>query len=117
MNGEAMILGLDVGGTQTDAVLLDEQGVLAETKTPTGEDLLETLRTAISEVTSAIDPGKIKRMVFSTTMATNAIVQDQLEPAGMIVSAGPGMNPEWFSVGPSFHVVGGCLDHQGFART
>ncbi len=114
MNGEAMILGLDVGGTQTDAVLLDEQGVLAETKTPTGEDLLETLRTAISEVTSAIDPGKIKRMVFSTTMATNAIVQDQLEPAGMIVSAGPGMNPEWFSVGPSFHVVGGCLDHQGF---
>ncbi|MBW2093684.1 MAG: hydantoinase/oxoprolinase family protein [Deltaproteobacteria bacterium] len=109
-----MILGLDVGGTQTDAVLLDDQGVLAETKTPTGEDLLETLRTAVEKVTGAIDPGKIKRMVFSTTMATNAIVQDQLEPAGMIVSAGPGMNPEWFSVGPSFHVVGGCLDHQGF---
>lgn len=114
MNGDAMILGLDVGGTQTDAVLLNEQGVLAEIKTPTGEDLLETLRTAVLKVTGAIDPGKIKRMVFSTTVATNAIVQDKLEPAGMIVSAGPGMNPEWFSVGPSFHIVGGCLDHQGF---
>jgi N-methylhydantoinase A len=114
MNGDAMILGLDVGGTQTDAVLLDDHGVLGETKTPTGEDLLETLRTAVEKVTAGIDPGQIKRMVFSTTMATNAIVQDELEPAGMIVSAGPGMNPEWFSVGPSFHVVGGCLDHQGF---
>ncbi len=109
-----MILGLDVGGTQTDAVLLDDGGVLAETKTPTGKDLLGTLRTAVKEVIDAIPPGKIDRMVFSTTMATNAIVQDRLDEAGMIVSAGPGMNPEWFSVGPSFHVVGGCLDHQGF---
>lgn len=109
-----MILGLDVGGTQTDAVLLNSQGVVAETKTPTGGDLLETLRTAVLRVTDGVDPAQIERMVFSTTVATNAIVQDQMEPAGMIVSAGPGMNPEWFSVGPSYHVVGGCLDHQGF---
>jgi N-methylhydantoinase A len=109
-----MILGLDVGGTQTDAVLLDDRGVLAETKTPTGKDLVGTLRTALEKVTYAVEPGKIRRMAFSTTMATNAIVQDRLDEAGMIVSAGPGMNPEWFSVGPSFHVVGGCLDHQGF---
>jgi N-methylhydantoinase A len=32
----------------------------------------------------------------------------------MIVSAGPGIDPACFSVGPSFHVVEGCLDHQGF---
>ena len=114
MKDDAVILGLDVGGTQTDAVLLNNQGVVAETKTPTGEDLLETLRTAVLQVTGAVDPGNIERMVFSTTVATNAIVQDRLEPAGMIVSSGPGMNPEWFSAGPSFHVVEGCLDHQGF---
>ncbi|MEJ2025532.1 MAG: hydantoinase/oxoprolinase N-terminal domain-containing protein, partial [Deltaproteobacteria bacterium] len=114
MKDDAVILGLDVGGTQTDAVLLNNQGVVAETKTPTGEDLLETLRTAVLQVTGAVDPGNIERMVFSTTVATNAIVQDRLEPAGMIVSSGPGMNPEWFSTGPSFHVVEGCLDHQGF---
>jgi len=109
-----MILGLDVGGTQTDAVLLDDRGVLAETKTPTGKDLVGTMRTAIEKVSDTVEPGKIRRTVFSTTMATNAIVQDRLDEAGMIVSAGPGMNPEWFSIGPSFHVVGGCLDHQGF---
>ena len=109
-----MILGLDVGGTQTDGVLIDGHGVVAETKTATGDDLLQTLRASLDSTLRGIDPGLITRMVFSTTMATNAIVQDELEPAGMIVSAGPGVDPHWFSVGPSYHVVEGCLDHQGF---
>jgi N-methylhydantoinase A/oxoprolinase/acetone carboxylase beta subunit len=61
-----------------------------------------------------VDPAEIRRMVFSTTMATNAVVQDSLPGTGMIVSAGPGMDPTWFSVGPSYHVVEGCLDHRGF---
>jgi len=109
-----MILGIDVGGTHTDAVLIDESGVVLETKTSTGDDLLETLRTSLEKTVAQVDPGQIERMVLSTTMATNAIVQDRLEDTGMIVSSGPGMNPNWFSVGPSFHVVEGCLDHQGF---
>jgi len=109
-----MILGLDVGGTQTDAVLINEGVVIAETKTPTGDDLLETLRRSLRKTLQNLDPGQIERMAFSTTMATNAIVQDRLEKAGMIVSAGPGIDPGLFSVGPSFHVVKGCLDHQGF---
>ena len=109
-----MILGVDVGGTHTDAVLIDRNGVFRETKTLTGDDLLETLRDSLEKTFHDIDPGQIERMAFSTTMATNAIVQDQLEDTGMIVSCGPGMNPNWFSVGPSFHIVEGCLDHQGF---
>jgi N-methylhydantoinase A len=113
-NGELMILGLDVGGTQTDAVLIDGKDIVAEAKTLTGHDLLETLRLALDKTVG--DPGvnRIDRMAFSTTMATNAIVQDSLEDAGMILSAGPGMAPDWFSVGPCFQVVEGCMDHQGF---
>ena len=109
-----MILGLDVGGTQTDTVLIDGDRVLAATKTPTKVDLLLTLRNALESTLADVDPGQIERMAFSTTLATNAIVQDWLEPTGMIVSAGPGINPQCFAVGPSFHVVEGCLDHQGF---
>ena len=109
-----MILGLDVGGTQTDAVLINENGIIAETKTPTSNDLLETLRSAIEKTVAHVDAAEIKRMVFSTTTATNAIIQDRLPAAGMIVSAGPGMDPNWFSVGPSYHVVEGCVDHRGF---
>jgi N-methylhydantoinase A/oxoprolinase/acetone carboxylase beta subunit len=108
-----MILGLDVGGTQTDTVLIEGTDVVVETKTPTGDALLATLREALEKTLVHVDPAQISRMAFSTTMATNAIAQDSLDHAGMIVSAGPGMNPDWFSVGPSYHVVEGCLDHQG----
>lgn len=109
-----MILGVDVGGTQTDAVLIDGKDIVAEAKSPTGYDLIETLRLALDKTLG--DPGatRIDRMAFSTTMATNTIVQERLEDAGMILSAGPGMDPAWFSVGPSFQVVEGCMDHQGF---
>jgi N-methylhydantoinase A len=109
-----MILGLDVGGTQTDAVLIQEGRIVAAAKTPTTGDLLATLRIALENTLGHVDPGRLVRMAFSTTMATNAIVEDRLDDAGMIVSSGPGLNPEWFSVGPSYHVVDGCLDHQGF---
>jgi N-methylhydantoinase A len=109
-----MILGLDVGGTQTDAVLIEEGRVTGNAKTPTGDDLLQTLRTALKDILAGADPERLERMAFSTTMATNAIVEDRLDPTGMIVSSGPGMDPEWFSIGPSYHVVEGCLDHQGF---
>jgi N-methylhydantoinase A len=108
-----MILGLDVGGTQTDAVLIGPQGIVAETKTPMGDDLLETLRRSLERIVSGVDPGQIKRMEFFTTMATNVVIQDRLSHAGMILSAGPGMDPRWFSIGPSYHVVEGCLDHRG----
>jgi N-methylhydantoinase A len=108
------ILGLDVGGTQTDAVLIGPAGVIASTKTPTREDLLDTLRKAVEATLSGETPERMGRLAFSTTMATNAIVQDQLVPTGMIVSAGPGMDPHGFAVGPSYHVVQGCLDHRGF---
>ncbi len=109
-----MILGLDVGGTQTDAVVIDKGQIVVATKTPTGEDLLTTLRRVLENTLRDVAPARLNRMAFSTTMATNAIVQDRLEDTGMIVSAGPGMDPQWFSVGPSYHVVEGCLDHQGF---
>ncbi|MFZ7112625.1 MAG: hydantoinase/oxoprolinase family protein [Desulfatiglandales bacterium] len=109
-----MILGLDVGGTQTDSVLISDGEVIYENKTSTGDDLLETLRNAIEKMVAEVDPGQIERMSFSTTMATNAIVQDRLAKAGMIVTAGPGMDPVSFSVGPGFEIVEGCLDHRGF---
>jgi N-methylhydantoinase A/oxoprolinase/acetone carboxylase beta subunit len=111
--GNDMILGLDVGGTQTDAVLIENGAVVAESKTVNSGDLISTLRAALDKTLAGVSPRQIERMVFSTTQATNAIIMDRLDPAGMIVSAGPGMDPEWFRVGPSYHVVPGCMDHRG----
>ncbi|MFO8088660.1 MAG: hydantoinase/oxoprolinase family protein [Desulfatiglandaceae bacterium] len=109
-----MILGLDVGGTQTDSVLIEGGRIIAECKVPTGGDLLETLGNSLTRTLDGVKPEAVERMVFSTTMATNAIVQDRMDPAGVIVSAGPGIDPALHEVGPCYRVVPGCIDHQGF---
>lgn len=109
-----MILGLDVGGTQTDSVLIEGGRIISECKVPTGGDLFETLRNSLTQTLDGIKAEAVERMVFSTTMATNAIVQGRMDPAGVIVSAGPGIDPTLHEVGPCYHVVPGCIDHQGF---
>jgi len=109
-----MILGIDVGGTRTDSVIIDERGVFLYNKTDTKEDLLETLDIALRELIRLGGEIPIDRAVFSTTLATNAIVQDRLQPTGVMVMAGPGIDPMAFEVGPSYHVIDGVLDHQGF---
>lgn len=99
-----MLFGIDVGGTHTDAVLIDrEVGVRAHVKIPTDpEDLLGSIRQAIGEILSQEKKVNIRRFNLSTTLCTNAIVQDLLEPVGVIVSAGPGINPREFSIGNFF---------------
>jgi N-methylhydantoinase A/oxoprolinase/acetone carboxylase beta subunit len=109
-----MIIGLDVGGTHTDAVLLDEQGVQNEVKIPTdASDLFATVLQALHAITPGIDAAAIRRIVLSTTLTTNAIVQGLLPPVGMIVSAGPGIDPALHQTTPHFACVKGSIDHRG----
>jgi N-methylhydantoinase A len=112
--GNSMIIGLDVGGTHTDVVLLGKSGVIRDFKIPTNpSDLFETVLTGLNQITDGIDPKEIKRVVFSTTLTTNAIVQQQTPPVGMIIATGPGIDPEFFKVSEHYHVVSGGIDHRG----
>ncbi len=109
-----MIIGLDVGGTHTDVVLISQKGLEKEVKVPTDEnDLFKTVLAGLDAVTAGVDPENIRRAVLSTTLAANIIVQDKLPPVGMIVAGGPGLDPELFSTGEHFYKVKGALDHRG----
>ncbi|MCP0887098.1 hydantoinase/oxoprolinase family protein [Ligilactobacillus sp. WILCCON 0076] len=71
-------LGIDVGGTNTDAVLLDEQSrVIASVKTHTTVDIQTGINNAINDVLkkSKVDPKTIKQAMLGTTQCTNAIVE------------------------------------------
>ncbi len=71
-------LGVDVGGTNTDAVALDGAGrVIAWTKQPTSEDVTGGIRAAISVLLAEIGErrGEVSRVMLGTTHATNAIVR------------------------------------------
>jgi N-methylhydantoinase A/oxoprolinase/acetone carboxylase beta subunit len=71
-------VGIDVGGTNTDAVVLDADGkVIAWTKQATTEDVTGGIRSALSVVLGDLgdDRARVSRVMLGTTHATNAIVR------------------------------------------
>ena len=71
-------LGIDVGGTNTDAVVLDEKAnLLAAFKSPTTADVTGGIRNAIGGIVTEhpnLDLGAIKHAMLGTTQCTNAIL-------------------------------------------
>ena len=72
-----MRIGVDVGGTNTDAVLMDGTTVVSSTKTPTtanvSEGIAKALRAVIED--SGIDRAAIDGVMIGTTHFTNAVVE------------------------------------------
>src|SRR6266545_4764277 len=72
-----MRIGIDVGGTNTDAVLMNERRVLAEVKTPTTPDvtsgIVAALRTLIAD--SGVEAADVQGVMIGTTHFTNAVVE------------------------------------------
>lgn len=109
-----MLLGIDVGGTHTDAVLIDRQGIKAMAKIKTDhQNLLHSIKDALESIVSVAGPEGVTRLNLSTTLSTNAIVEGVTEPVGMFVSAGPGIDPEMYRVGGHYYTADGCIDHRG----
>jgi N-methylhydantoinase A/oxoprolinase/acetone carboxylase beta subunit len=74
------LVGIDTGGTYTDAVLMDAAGtaVLAKAKAlTTRPDLAPGVGAAIDAVMAGIDPAQVVMVSLSTTLATNALVEGQ----------------------------------------
>ncbi|MDH3293897.1 MAG: hydantoinase/oxoprolinase family protein [Acidimicrobiia bacterium] len=103
-----MLIGIDTGGTYTDAVLFDERvltgidtegdldrpdalglggddnrGILAWTKTRTRADLTIGIREALVELDP--DPHEVSLVSLSTTLATNALVEGVGGRVGLVL--------------------------------
>lgn len=70
-------VGIDVGGTNTDAVLVDGGSVRHAVKTMTTRDvdvgIVAVIKRLVAE--GAVDPGRIAAVMIGTTHFTNAVVQ------------------------------------------
>jgi N-methylhydantoinase A/oxoprolinase/acetone carboxylase beta subunit len=86
----AILLGIDTGGTYTDAVLFDdERGVVASAKAlTTKHDLAIGIRQAVESVLPT-PPPDIRLVSLSTTLATNAIVEGQSSPICLLLLGYP----------------------------
>ena len=86
-------LGIDVGGTNTDAVIIDEKlNVASQVKVPTTPDVYTGIMNAVRAV---LDSGRADRRditmaMLGTTQCTNAIVERKnLVPVGMLRIGAP----------------------------
>lgn len=84
-----VFLGIDTGGTYTDAVLWSESGgILAKAKALTTRyDLAKGISGAVDAVLaqSSVAPSAIKLASMSTTLATNALVEGQGGRVGLVM--------------------------------
>ena len=108
-----MLLGLDVGGTFTDAVIIDGHRVIASAKKRTTKDnLMHGIGEALDAVLQNCDTSLINQVTLSTTVVTNTIVEGKEQPVDLYVVTGPGRNvDDIFPVSPIY--LQGYTDHRG----
>ena len=85
-------LGVDVGGTFTDLLLISEEsGETFTAKVPsTPEDSSIGVLNGVAQICeeSGVDPGKINRVMHGTTVATNAVLQGKGAKVGLVTTKG-----------------------------
>lgn len=108
-----ILVGIDVGGTYTDAVLIDTGRILQTAKVPTRpENLVDTLMEAFDKLN--IKEGQsLDRITVSTTLVTNAILQDRIPAVQLILFPGHGMKLDALPWPVSYHELSGEMDFRG----
>jgi len=106
-------LGIDTGGTFTDAVIvdLDDYSVVAKKKSPTThQDLSIGLYNSVDAVFRSTDirPSDISLVGISTTLATNSILEGSGGEVGLILIGWNPMEPVNFGEKKQVIIKGGC---------
>ncbi len=84
-------IGIDVGGTNTDAVVIDSDGgVVRAVKVATTPEPIEGIRESLEQVLREIDKSLVRKAMLGTTHPTNAIIQRRdLDRVGVLRLAAP----------------------------
>ena len=98
-------LGIDTGGTYTDAVLLDSAGqVVAKHKSlTTGYDLSVGIGDALANLPTAL-LRKVNLVALSTTLSTNSVVEGRGAPVSVLL---PGYNQQQIAKSGLGEIIGG----------
>lgn len=119
-------LGIDVGGTNTDAVLIDENlNVVASVKQHTTSNIYDGILNAVRAVLdrSGVNRSEIGQAMLGTTQCTNAIVERKnLAPIGIMrigapASRGIPLMVDWAEdlkkIAVKTAIVGGGFEYDG----
>lgn len=117
-----MIIGIDVGGTHTDGVLLERglsnknsgYNILKTAKVVTQRNnLMNSIISILDRLVVDEDKSEIRRIVLSTTLAINTILEEKYDPVGLILIPGPGVNYKYLKYGEENIILSGYINHRG----
>ena len=85
-----MLLGVDVGGTFTDAVLLDRERLITAKSPSTPRDQSEGVLAAVEAALdkAGASAGDVERFVHGMTVGTNALLEGKVARTALIATAG-----------------------------
>ena len=111
-------LGVDAGGTYTDAAIYNfhEKRVCSKNKALTTK---WDFSVGIHEALAGLDQemlGHIELVSISTTLATNSIVEGEGQKAGLLLMSGPGSIPDELEYHSSKAVIGGSMTIAGVEK-
>ncbi len=110
-----MIIGIDMGGTNIDGVLIHDGKLQKSFKHPVDRnDYFQSIWHCLQELLRDTDKDAIERIHLSTTISTNAIVEDQISQVGVVLQTGPGLKWDFERLGHHLAFVSGSVDHRGF---
>ncbi|NNE56630.1 MAG: hydantoinase/oxoprolinase family protein [Hellea sp.] len=123
-----MRIGIDVGGTHTDAVILEGDKVIAATKALTSADVISGVTDALDVILKdgGVSQDTIQTVMIGTTQFTNAIVQrrelSEMAAVRIGLPSGKGMPPmvDWpadmkDAIGAHIYELHGGYLYDGFA--
>ena len=109
-----MLLGIDVGGTSTDGVLIQKGSVEKSIKRPRNsggltEDILEVL----DGLLEGLNPARVRRLVISTTLVTNLLATQSGVRTALLLVPGRGLPFSFFKMAPDTYFLQGNIDFRG----
>jgi N-methylhydantoinase A/oxoprolinase/acetone carboxylase beta subunit len=109
-----LIIGIDMGGTNIDGVAVQKGRITRKIKRPMDRNnYFNSIWSCIKELLNGVNKEDIHRIQLSTTVSTNAIVENKISKVGVILQRGPGLNWQFENLGKNVAEVAGSVDHRG----
>lgn len=109
-----MIIGIDMGGTNIDGVAIHEGQIMRQIKRPVNRnDYFQSIWSCLKELFRGVNKEEIQRIQLSTTVSTNAIVENKISKVGVVLQRGPGLKWQFDHLGNQLVDVTGSVDHRG----
>lgn len=109
-----MFVGIDVGGTTTNAALVDGNKVVKTAIGPTDhQEILGSLLRTMDRLIEGVDVERIERVVLSTTLITNLIAEGKADRVGLVLIPGPGVDPRDYRFKTEPVILEGAVDYRG----